>query len=347
MREVAGPNPGLAAAEADIDGDLDLAALHMGDHRRLVVAGDDAAVARHPGAADGDAQLVAVGRLAGLADRHDDAAPIGVLAGDRGLHQRRIGDGHGDAVGRPGADRAGDVDLDQFLRALAVARDHAAPGPAAPRPAPGQSPSARAPPSAGTRGCFAWPVAKSSTVSLVEVSLSTVMQLKVSPTPSTAAPAAPRPGSSRRWRRSSASSPCRARSCRCPWRCRRWSPWPRRSTAVRDRGLGEGVGGHDAAGGLGPARRRQRRMQPAAAPRSASHAAGSRRSRRSRRGTPRPACSRRGRAAACGRRLGRLPPALPVKTLALPALTTRAARLAALQRLRGTNRPARRGICCG
>jgi len=88
MRQVAGPNGGLALAETDIDGDLHLAPLHVVDDRRLVVAIDHAAVARHPGAAHGDGQLVAVGRLARLAHRHDDAAPIRVLAGDRGLHQR-------------------------------------------------------------------------------------------------------------------------------------------------------------------------------------------------------------------------------------------------------------------
>ena len=61
-------------------------------------------------------------RLAGLADRHDDAAPIGVLAGDRGLHQRRIGDRHRDSPRRFLRRRALDDDLDQLARAFAVAR---------------------------------------------------------------------------------------------------------------------------------------------------------------------------------------------------------------------------------
>ena len=55
---------------------------------------------RDADAAEPDRQLVAVGGLAGLADRHHDAAPIGVLAGDRGLHQRRIGDRHRDPARR-------------------------------------------------------------------------------------------------------------------------------------------------------------------------------------------------------------------------------------------------------
>ena len=46
-----------------------------------------------------------------------------------------------------------------------------------------KSASAR-PPLAGTRGCWAWPVANSSTVSEVEVSESTVVRLKLASTPS-------------------------------------------------------------------------------------------------------------------------------------------------------------------
>ena len=71
--------------------------------------------------AEPDRQPVAVGRLAGLADGHDDAAPIGVLAGDRRLDQRRIGDRQRDALGRARRLRAGDGDFDLLARALAVA----------------------------------------------------------------------------------------------------------------------------------------------------------------------------------------------------------------------------------
>src|SRR5205085_9553200 len=74
-------------------------------------------------AADRDRQPVAVGLLAGLADRHDDAAPIGVPGRDRGLDERRIADREADAPRRPGAGRARDLDRDELLGALAVACD--------------------------------------------------------------------------------------------------------------------------------------------------------------------------------------------------------------------------------
>src|SRR5689334_1519160 len=80
MGEIAGPDPRLAAADADIDLDLDIAALDVLGDRRLVVIGDALALGGDQHAADLDRELVAVGLLAGLADRHDDAAPIRVLA---------------------------------------------------------------------------------------------------------------------------------------------------------------------------------------------------------------------------------------------------------------------------
>src|SRR5689334_7344051 len=83
MGEVAGPDPRLAAADSDIDLDLDIAALDVLGDRRLVILRDALALSGDQHAADLDGELVAIGLLAGLADRHDDAAPIGVLAGDR------------------------------------------------------------------------------------------------------------------------------------------------------------------------------------------------------------------------------------------------------------------------
>src|SRR3546814_6204045 len=56
--------------------------------------------------AEADRKAVAVGGFAGLAHRHHDAAPVRVLARDRGLHQRRVGDCERDALGTVVADRA-------------------------------------------------------------------------------------------------------------------------------------------------------------------------------------------------------------------------------------------------
>src|SRR5690606_39330038 len=80
-------------------------------------------LARGPYAAEADREPVAVGRLPGLADGHHHATPVGVLAGDRGLDQRRVGDREADTAGTLVADGAGHAHLDQLLRALAVA-DH-------------------------------------------------------------------------------------------------------------------------------------------------------------------------------------------------------------------------------
>ncbi len=108
-------------AQPQVDADLDLAALEVRGDRRLVIAFHREPAPRHLRRPEADRQQVALGGLAGLAHRHDDAAPIGVLAGDRGLHQRRIGDRHADAVRAAVALGAFDGDRDQLLRAFAVA----------------------------------------------------------------------------------------------------------------------------------------------------------------------------------------------------------------------------------
>src|SRR3954466_8426507 len=74
--EIAGPDPSLAGPDADIDLDPDVPALDMLGDRRLVVVGHPLAFGRDQHAADLDRQLVALGLLAGLAHRHDDAAPV-------------------------------------------------------------------------------------------------------------------------------------------------------------------------------------------------------------------------------------------------------------------------------
>ncbi len=93
VRQIAGPNPRVAAAEAEIDADL----RPRVPKRPWWRPPRRNAAARSPFSAttwppNEMLQPVAIGRLARLADRHHHAAPIGVAAGDRRLHQRRIGD---------------------------------------------------------------------------------------------------------------------------------------------------------------------------------------------------------------------------------------------------------------
>src|SRR6185437_6821182 len=88
LGKVAGQYAVAALAEAERDLDLDFWILHRVRHFRLVIGWIARAAAGDADAVERDRELVAIGRLAGLADGHDHAAPIGVLAGDRGLHQR-------------------------------------------------------------------------------------------------------------------------------------------------------------------------------------------------------------------------------------------------------------------
>src|SRR5690606_39762749 len=90
--QVAGPDGGRGAPRADMDGDVDLIVLHIGAHDRLVVVRRRGAVDGGDVGTEADGQTVAVDGLLGLASRHDDAAPVGVLAGDGGLDQGAVGD---------------------------------------------------------------------------------------------------------------------------------------------------------------------------------------------------------------------------------------------------------------
>ena len=95
-----GKGLGVLLADLDVDGDVDLGLLHIGAHLRLVVVrGGGAVDGRHMGA-EADGEAVAVDRLLGLADGHDDPAPVGVLAGQGGLDQRAVGDRLGQFPGR-------------------------------------------------------------------------------------------------------------------------------------------------------------------------------------------------------------------------------------------------------
>src|SRR6185437_2977470 len=99
MRQVAGPDRRAAFADAEIERDMHVAPGHVLRHRRLVIARHRAALLGDAHAAHGDGELLAHRLLAGLADRHHDAAPIGVARSERGLDQRRIADREADAPG--------------------------------------------------------------------------------------------------------------------------------------------------------------------------------------------------------------------------------------------------------
>src|SRR5712692_111729 len=87
--QIAGPYRRLAAADTDIDRDLDVAAAHMCADGRLVIAGDRAAARGDLDPADRNRQAFGIDLFPGPADGHDDAAPIGVPSRQRGLDQGR------------------------------------------------------------------------------------------------------------------------------------------------------------------------------------------------------------------------------------------------------------------
>src|SRR5215472_3669896 len=67
MGQIAGPHRRLAAADADIDGDRDLAAFHMLGDRRLVIAWYRPAIGEDRQTADRDRQAVGIDLLSGFA----------------------------------------------------------------------------------------------------------------------------------------------------------------------------------------------------------------------------------------------------------------------------------------
>ena len=72
-------------------------------------------------AADPDLQPISVRPFAGLADRHDDTAPVGIGTSNRRLHQRRIADGQPDTAGGLPRGRTSHGDGDELAGTLAVA----------------------------------------------------------------------------------------------------------------------------------------------------------------------------------------------------------------------------------
>src|SRR5215469_9208068 len=80
MGEIGGPNRRAPrAAGSGVDAYFDLAALDIFGAGRFLIIGVAHPLARDLYIAEPDRKMVAVRRLAGLADRGDDPAPIGIL----------------------------------------------------------------------------------------------------------------------------------------------------------------------------------------------------------------------------------------------------------------------------
>ena len=115
---------------------------------------------------------------AGAAGGGENAAPVGIAAGESGLDQRRSGDGFRDSARGGFGFRAAHFDFDHALRAFAVGDDLQRERAADFFECGGERAMRRV---AGLDRCGApaAPLARTSSVSLVEVSPSTLMELKV------------------------------------------------------------------------------------------------------------------------------------------------------------------------
>ncbi|CAI8205109.1 MAG: Uncharacterised protein [SAR116 cluster bacterium] len=87
---------------------------HMRGDRCLIIIINPHAVGGNSNAADIDAELRLIDGGARLANGHDNAAPICILAGDGSLHQGRIGNRHCDAMCRVFIRGASHINGDQF-----------------------------------------------------------------------------------------------------------------------------------------------------------------------------------------------------------------------------------------
>src|SRR5215469_10387764 len=92
VSEITGPHRRLACTHADIDSNVDLAALHVVGDGPFAIAGDGTAPGGNLDTADGDPQAGPVGFFPGPPDRHYDAPPVGIAGGERGLDERRVAD---------------------------------------------------------------------------------------------------------------------------------------------------------------------------------------------------------------------------------------------------------------
>src|SRR3989441_1145872 len=192
LAEIARPDAVLAATELQVDRDVVFRQSHdlpnpLHAHAFLQHPPLDQALVSE---GDRDFLLLDAGRR--FAERHHDPTPVGVLAVDRGLDQRRVRDGTRRDQRVSPARGAAHGDRHQFRRALAVGHEHA--GELRHHrlePARGLGETPRAPP---WRGAFwASPCASPATVSPVDWSESTVVRLKDRSTARcTPAPSAPR-----------------------------------------------------------------------------------------------------------------------------------------------------------
>mmetsp|Transcript_22687 Transcript_22687/g.37293 ORF Transcript_22687/g.37293 Transcript_22687/m.37293 type:complete len:221 (+) Transcript_22687:584-1246(+) len=119
--QIAGPNGHLSGPHPNIRADANVVGFHM--LRRLLfrVVRADPSLVRDQSVAKPDRQCVSIRWCAGLANRHHDPAPVGVLTRDRGFDEGGIGNGQGMGFRRGLVCCPGHPDLNKLRGPLAVA----------------------------------------------------------------------------------------------------------------------------------------------------------------------------------------------------------------------------------
>src|SRR5690242_13335005 len=82
-----------------------------------------ATAAAHENSAHADFDAIRIETNAGTACGGEDAAPVGISAGQGGLHERRRGDGASDLTGGAICRRTADFDFNDALGAFAIGDD--------------------------------------------------------------------------------------------------------------------------------------------------------------------------------------------------------------------------------
>ena len=125
MREVAGPNAGLAppfaALGPHMNGKVNFLAPHMPRHRGFFVTRHGASGAGDFMAANINCQPVTLDQFAWFANRHHNPTPIGIRAGNSGFDQRWIADRQANAAGGGVIFGAFHVNGDQLAHPFTIA----------------------------------------------------------------------------------------------------------------------------------------------------------------------------------------------------------------------------------
>src|ERR1700691_1788441 len=121
--EIGGPEAALARPQTEVDMNRQFALFQVFMGGVFIKARRDAAPAADLELAERNVDARGIDGYAGVADRSEYAAPIGIASRPCGLDQGRMGDGAGYAQGIGIGKRSADVQLDHVLNTFSVLHD--------------------------------------------------------------------------------------------------------------------------------------------------------------------------------------------------------------------------------